>query len=477
MTARDLWALAPLWIPVAAIVVALLALAFRRHHALTATITVVGLVAALAAAGAAGSEGDRRITDLLVLDRYGIALTVLILTSALAVVLLAYGYLRNQREQREELYVLVLTGTVGALVLVASTHFAALFLGLEILSVSLFALIAYLRRAPTAVEAGLKYLVLASTSSAILLFGMALVYAATGALEFTELGRRLAAGRGSGALAVSGLSLMLVGFGFKLALVPFHMWTGDVYQGSSAPVTAFVATVSKVAMVGALIRTFSVAAPSRGATLTAMFAVVAASSMIVGTLLALRQTELKRLLAYSSIAHLGYILVAFLLGGAAGQEAVFFYLVVYAISLLGAFGVLAALASPEGEVETIDQLRGLYWTRPFAAAVFTASLLSLAGMPFTAGFVAKLYVLAAGVDAGWWTLAVLLVTTSAVGLYYYLRVLTAMAALPAIELPRHRRVLPLGAGVVLAAMGLLLLAFGVYPRALAAALVTALTGV
>ena len=279
----------------------------------------------------------------------------------------------------------MLLAVLGSAVIVASGHFASLFLGLEILSISLYALIAYSRLKAVGVEAGLKYLVLAATSAAFLVFGMALIYAALGTMELT---RPVAfvfgtPAEGRGLPVMIGLVMLLVGIGFKLAVVPFHLWTPDVYQGAPAPVTAFVATVSKGSLVGLILRFFGQVDIAALDSLFMVFSVIVVSSMIFGNILALLQNNLKRLLAYSSIAHMGYLLVAFLVGGSMGATAATFYLIAYVVMTLGAFGVITVLSVPQREAERIDDYKGLFWRRPWLGGTFTAMLLSLAGIPLT----------------------------------------------------------------------------------------------
>ncbi|MEE8526222.1 MAG: NADH-quinone oxidoreductase subunit N [Thermoanaerobaculia bacterium] len=459
MTRADLIALSPLITLAAAAVVLMLAIAWRRSHRLSAAIAAVGLGATLVAIRWASSVTPRQVTPLLAVDGFALFYSALLCAASLVVVLLAYGYFQKRDQQREELYLLLLLATLGSVVLVGSTHFASLFLGLEVLSVSLYALIAYPRASKHSVEAGLKYLILAAASSAFLLFGMALVYAETGSLEPATMALLLAAG--GGPFAIAGLGLMLTGIGFKLALVPFHMWTPDVYAGAPAPVTAFVATVSKGGMFALVLR-FFVPLSSRDGELFLVLSLIAVASMFVGNLLALLQDNVKRLLAYSSIAHFGYLLVALLAGGDLGVEAATYYLVAYFVTILGAFGVVSALSGEGREALAVSDYQGLFWSRPWVAAVFTASLLSLAGIPLTAGFLGKFYVLAAGVDAALWVLVIILVVNSAIGLFYYLRLVVAMFSQGEAESPK----IPWPAAAALTVLAVLLIWLGVDPEPL-----------
>ena len=465
MTLADFTALLPLLILAGAVIVVLLAITFVRSHRLTAGLTLAGLALALAALPVAASVAPRAVTPLVEVDGFAIFFDGLLLIAAFAAAGLSYGYLERRRIRREEYYLLLLTATLGGCVLPASVHFASLFLSLELLTVSLYGMIAYLRTEPSGVEAAIKYLILASVSSAFLLFGAALIYADRGTLMLSRI--LLPESATSGALhpvlMAAGLGMVLVGIGFKLAVVPFHLWIPDIYQGAPAPAAAVLATVSKGAVFAVLIRIFSLYAVSSESGVYTALVVVAAVSMFAGNWLALLQTNVKRLLAYSSIAHFGYLLVALLAAGPRSVTAAAIYLAAYFVAILAAFGVIAALSGSGGEAQELEDYRGLFWRRPGAAFVLTAALLSLIGIPLTAGFIGKAYLLLAGVGSAVWLLALVLILTSAIGLYYYLRVILKMTqqletgpGLPAVAVSR------LGTAV-LAALALGILWLGVYP--------------
>jgi NADH-quinone oxidoreductase subunit N len=463
MTSSDLIAIGPLIALAAAAVAAMLAAPLVRRQSVVAAITVAGLVAALVAIVPAWREGARQVTPLLIIDGYALFFTGLVLAAALGTALLAYDYLARRPVMRCEFYVLLVLATLGAAVLASSDHLASFFLGLEILTVSLYAMVGYQRTSRQGIEAAIKYLVLGGASSAFLLFGMALVYAELGTMRFAALG----AMRSTGPVALVGIGMILVGVGFKLSLAPFHLWAADVYQGAPAPVTAFIATVSKGAVMAVLLRYFAAAGWAASAPLVVILTVLAVASMFVGNLLALAQDNLKRLLAYSSIAHMGYLLVALLAAGPLAATAVAYYLTAYFVTMLGALGVLVVLSGPDREAETLADYRGLAWRRPVLAGVLVAMLLSLAGIPVTAGFVGKFYVLAAGVGAKLWLLVAALAINSAIGLYYYLRVIVVIFR-PADEAeslaaPVPAAALPLAGAVVLAALVLALVYLGVQP--------------
>ena len=463
MNSADFPALLPLLLIAAAALVVMLGMAFQRNHALAAGLTLAGLAAAFFSIFAAVPVAPLQVTPLLYVDKYALFYMGLIIASAAAVAVFSYRYFEDHEGHREELYLLLLLATLGCAILVASSHFASFLLGLEILSISLYGMVAYLTDRKPALEAGIKYLILASASAAFLLLGMALIYADTGTMEFARL--RVVALSGSGFPLLAGIALTVTGIGFKLGVAPFHLWTPDVYQGAPPPVTAFVATTSKSAMVALLLRYVYLSGALQHHAVFLVFSIVAIASMCAGNLLALRQINVKRILAYSSIAHFGYIVVAFLAASTMAVEAVTFYLVAYTVTILAAFGIVTVLSNSERDADDIEDYRGLFWRRPVIAAVFTAVLLSLAGIPATMGFLGKFYVLAAGAERSAWLLIIALVVTSVAGLFYYLRVVVALyAASPEREVPRPK--LSGGGALVLAALAILLIWFGVYPAPL-----------
>lgn len=468
-TMADAQALLPLIVVSAAAVVVLLVLAYCRRAGVAALLTVIALAAALVLLPVAGAVAPRQVTSLVIVDGYGLFFAGLVLAACIAVALLGHSYFRQDPSAGGEFYVLLLLAAAGAMALVFSRHFASFFLGLEILSVSLYALAAYNRASLAGLEAGVKYLVLAASSASFLLLGMAFVYAKTGTMDLGRLGQFLNSGAPQPVLVTVGLLLILVGVGFKLALVPFHLWTADVYQGAPAAVTAFIATVSKGAVFALLMRYFVGVNFTLQYPLLAVLTAVAVGSMFVGNLLALRQENVNRMLAYSSIAQLGYLLVTLLAAGPGGRElavqAAGGFLTAYFITTLGAFGVVSLLSSPQREAESFADYRGLAWRHPVLAGVLTAMLLSLAGIPLTAGFIGKFYILAAGVNAHLAALVAVLVINSGIGLYYYLRLAIALFT-PAHAEPPPRAVIHPAGAAALAALTILLVVIGVYPSPL-----------
>jgi len=466
----DQWiALLPIILTAATSVFVMLAIAVKRNHWWNATFCVAGLNVALMSVVAATYVVPQTVTPLLVVDSFALFYYALMLVLTLATATLSHAYLEGYRGHKEEHYVLLAVAALGALVLASSTHFASFFLGLEILSVPLYGMAAYLYKDARSLEAGVKYLILSAAASAFLLFGMALVYSQTGTLAFAEMGARLAQSAGFGnAYLLTGGAMILVAVAFKLSLVPFHLWTPDVYEGAPAPVGAFLATVSKTAVFVVLLRWFVQGRGHEFTPLVDALAVIAFVSIIAGNVLALMQSNIKRLLAYSSIAHLGYLLVALIASGEFAVEAVGVYLITYSVTVLGAFGVVALMSSPRGErdADSLYDYRGLFWRRPLLVAILTPMMLSLAGIPITAGFIGKFYIIAAGIDAKLWWLIGAVVLGSAIGLYYYLRVVVTMFMA---DPERLKFDAPLDwaqqvGGVMVLLLTLLMFGLGIYPE-------------
>jgi NADH-quinone oxidoreductase subunit N len=370
-------------------------------------------------------ETPYMIEPLFIFDKFSILLLGTIYCVSFLFTVVSYVYLNHHSGEREEYFIIFFVATLGASVLVTANHFISFFLGLETLSISLYVLVAYLKNRNYCVEAGIKFLVIASVATAFLLFGMGLIYASTGTMSFKEIASSLASS-GLSPILTAGFGMMLVGIGFKLALVPFHMWTPDVYQGAPSPVTGFIATISKGAVLALAIRFFFDVNGYQYNTLIIAISFIAILSMFTGNLLALKQTNFKRLLAYSSIAHLGYLLITLLTGTAYGVQAAIFYLVSYMVTTLGAFGVISILSVAERDAEDIEDLKGLFYRNPWIAIVLSLTILSLAGIPLTAGFIAKFYLVLAGLKSGLWILAVSLIINTVISLYYYLTVIKTM---------------------------------------------------
>ena len=455
----------------------MLSIAIKRDYNITFSLNLIGYAAAFISLFYISKELPKNISNFLIIDNYAYFFIGLLTAASFTVSLLSYSYLKNYSGNREEYYILLLIATLGSSVLVCSNNFISFFLGLEVLSVSLYILIAYTREFQKSLEAGIKYLILAAASSAFLLFGMALLYAEYGTMNFTGISMELKTIEVT-PLILTGFGMMIVGIGFKLAIVPFHMWTPDVYEGAPAPVTAFIATVSKGGMFALLLRFFVSVNGYQYHSIILIFTIIAIASMVGGNLLALLQKNVKRILAYSSIAHLGYLLVAFISGNNLTVEAVSFYLVAYFITIIGAFGVVTILSDKEKEAENIDDYKGLFWRRPLTAAIFTAMLLSLAGIPLTAGFIGKYLLLAAGIGSTLWLLSIVLVLSSVIGLYYYLRIITTMySKKDETDEKTLSPVFSIGGSLALAFLTLFLVWLGIFPSGLMALIRSFIGGV
>jgi NADH-quinone oxidoreductase subunit N len=344
-----------------------------------------------------------------------------VLWSAVAAVtlLLSLRYGEERDFPGGEYASLVLFAAAGMALLSAATSLVGLFLGLESFTLALYILIAFHKSGSEGAEAGLKYLLLGAVATGFLAFGIALVYTASGTFHLPEAVAPLAEGARMRPVALLGWAMLLVAIGFKVSLVPFHLWTPDVYQGAPAPVTGLLATGSKGAVFAALVTLFAGIGPA--AELAPLLAGLAAVTLLGGTLAALPQQNVKRMLAYSSVVHMGYVLTGLIAGGPSGRSAVVFYLVAYAAVTLGAFGVVASLADGDGEPQEYPSLRGLGYRHPWRAGVLAVCLFSLAGIPPTAGFIAKFGVFYAAIQAGYLWLALFGVFASLVSLVYYLR--------------------------------------------------------
>jgi NADH-quinone oxidoreductase subunit N len=410
----------------AAAAVLLLDLVLRGSREALSGVALAGLVGALLAALSRwGSDTPRAFRDMIVLDNYGVFLSITIAYAAALVVLLTSDYLRRHGAESGEAYALLLFATAGMMLLACAGDLVVVFLALELMSLSLYVLAGLFTTRLDAGEAAMKYFLLGAFASSFLLYGIALVYGATGTTNLEKVAAAVAGGAG-GPLLSLGLALMLVGFGFKISAVPFHMWAPDVYQGAPTTVTAFIATGSKAAAFAALIRVLVVGLRGAQPEWTTLLWALAAVTMTLGNVVAIAQSNLKRMLAYSSIAHVGYMLVGLVAGGAAGGGAVLFYLLTYTFTTLGAFGVLVLCERAGEEAVEIGDYAGLARRHPVLAAALGLCLLSLIGIPPLAGFVGKFYLFSAAVRAGFLWLAVIAVLNSAVAAYYYLRVIVAM---------------------------------------------------
>jgi len=464
----EIAALLPYLVLSGGIVLVLLVTAFARSHQRIMLVTAGTIAISLFTSGYSMVQAPRYSGALLIMDQTTIFLSCLILFSSLCITLFSHRYFEPHTVLREEFYILLMIATLGGIVVASSAHFASLFLGIELIGVPFSAMAAYLKFRERSVEAGFKYLVLGGVASAILLFGIALIYAGSGSLSFDAIRSPLIVHAARSGWIVIGLCLLLAGISFKLGLVPFHMWTPDVYEGAPVPAAAFIATVSKVAVAGVLLRIVPPGLIAGNAVLFGMVTILSIASMTLGNLLALAQNNVKRILAYSSISHYGYLLVAFLSPGPQAAAAILFYLAAYTATTLGAFGVVSVLSDRSADAEELSSYTGLAWRRPWIAIAFTISILSLLGIPLTAGFVAKFIVIVAGIEASQLALVIILIVNTAVGAFYYIRIVMTMflrhdeapASITGQE-PGHS---PILAAMVIGIQAAIVLLFGMFPQ-------------
>ena len=454
----NIGAILPQTIVLATALLVLLVDLFRVDGRALGYLSLAGVIAAGAAAilalPAPGAAAPA-FQNMAVADRFSVAISLVVLLAAGSALLLSLQA-AGSRFPAGEYYGLLLLAASGMMFAGAATHLMTIFLSLEIFSIALYALAGINLREARSGEAALKYFVLGGFASAFLLYGMALIYGATGFTALADIAAAPAAAGGD-PLLLAGVGLLLIGFAFKVAAVPFHMWTPDVYQGAPTPVTAFMSVGAKAAGFAALLRLLLTAFPALGAQWAWPAAALAVLTMTWGNLAALRQDNLKRMLAYSSIAHAGYVLVG-VAAGPEGAGGVLFYLIAYTLMNMGAFAVLTALERAESEPAgfTLERMAGLFGRRPWLAATMTIFMLSLAGIPPLVGFLGKLYVFGAAVRAGFVWLAIVGVVNSVVSAYYYLRVVARMAlAAPAEELEPAPGLGP-GIAAALAAAGTVL---------------------
>lgn len=472
--------LAPVMIVAITAIVVMILTSIKRHHSMIATVAVLGLNAAVLQiiATALGWVGHQPtlgpVMGMFMVDSFTLFYQLMILIAALACCTLSHAYIERYQDHREELYILMLFSVAGAMLMVASTHYASFFISLELMSIPVYGLLAYTHQRAKSLEAGIKYLVLSATASAMLLMGMAYLYAYTGTLSFYQVADNVPSvvvlfqQLLKQPFVILGLGLMLFAIAFKLSLAPFHKWTPDVYQGAPAPIATFLATAAKVATIGFFIRYLLSSGVILVPSMQVMLIILAVASIIMGNILALRQNNLKRILGYSSIAHFGYLLLAPISLLHDSLISVTMYVLTYVLTTIGAFGVVTLMSSPykgEQDADSLDSYRGIFWQYPVLTATLTVMMLSLAGIPLTAGFIAKFLIVKDIISGGSWFLAAMLIIGSGIGLFYYLRVMITLYKKP----QDHAEHLPIAhwgqraGGVMVLIAAFLVLVMGVYP--------------
>jgi NADH-quinone oxidoreductase subunit N len=387
-------------------------------------VSVAGFVTSAALSAVVfdrSSEGTSLIAESMTRDRFGAAAALVIAVAGVGVVLLSAG--DGRRDHVGEYYTLLAASAAGMVFFVSAENLMTLFLALEWFSIALYVLCALDTHRRASLEAGLKYLIVGSFGSGILLFGCALVYGATGELGFSAIQEATGA---DDPMFVTGMAMILAGLAFKVSAAPFHMWTPDVYQGAPTSVTAFMGAATKVAAMALTYRILVTAFPEQSEIWTIAVAVLAVASLVIGNLAAIAQSDVKRMLAYSSVSHAGFLLIAVAANSQDGATALLYYLVPYAAATVGAFAVVAAREREQGRAVSLSTLEGLGWERPFLGVAMWAFVLSMAGFPLTGGFLGKLFVFSAIYESGWWWLTVIGVLATALSLAYYLNIVRAL---------------------------------------------------
>ena len=390
-------------------------------------------------------------------DSFSLFFNIIFLVSTILVALLSINYLGRDNRKQGPYYLLILLATLGMMLMAAGNELIVVFLGLELMSLSLYVLAGYFRSSPVSSEAGMKYLLLGAFASAFFLYGIALIYGATGTTSLPAIAAQLTAERQSFML-LAGMFLLIVGFGFKVAIVPFHQWAPDVYEGAPTTIAAFISAGPKAAGFAAFLRIFMEALPAIQAEWGGVIVLLAMLTMTVGNIIAIAQTNIKRMLAYSSIAHAGYVLIGLAAVSAEGTASAMLYLLVYCVMNIGAFGAVILAKTADGENLTISDYAGLGFRKPLLGLFMTLMLLSLAGFPPTAGFVGKFYIFKAAIGSELYLLVIVGAINTAISAFYYLRVVVTMYMRePEEELELSPYPSTLVAGLILAAIGVLLI--------------------
>ncbi|AGC03756.1 NADH-quinone oxidoreductase subunit N [Candidatus Blochmanniella chromaiodes str. 640] len=417
-------------------VIVMLSIAYRRNLLLHTSLTIFGFSLAIISVGLVWDQRARNFLQLICVDDFSILYIILVLVSGLSSSVLAYKWLLiYPSNNRDEFYLLLLISSIGGILLATTNHLVILFLGMELISLPLFGLIGYSFFNKFSLEASIKYIILSGVSSSFILFGIALIYAATGFLSFTSISQLLRlhiiASNQSILMSTIGLGMMMVGFGFKLSLVPFHLWTPDVYQGAPSSISLYLTTSSKIAVISVLIRLLMVFPNQYNKVFCIFLLGIACCSALFGNLMAIKQDNIKRVLAYSSIAHTGYVLIGVIailrVNHPMALETIGIYLISYVLTSIGAFGIINVVsffyANEDTDVDSLFVYRGLFWHQPMLSVLFTIIILSLAGIPMTLGFIGKFYLFVLGIDSKLWWLTIFIAMSSVISIFYYLRII------------------------------------------------------
>lgn len=408
----------------------------------------------------AGTVGTQ-FSEMFKVDNFSLFFNIIFLVSTILVALISISYLGGRDRQQGPYYLLILLATLGMMLMAAGNELIIIFLGLELMSLSLYVLASYFRESPASSEAGMKYLLLGAFASAFFLYGIALIYGGAGTTSVPAIAEAIAAPNKS-PLLLAGMFLLIVGFGFKVAIVPFHQWAPDVYEGAPTTIAAFISAGPKAAGFAAFLRIFMEALPNLQVEWSGVIILLAMLTMTVGNVIAIAQTNIKRMLAYSSIAHAGYILIGLAAANSEGISSAMLYLLVYCVMNIGAFGAVILAKTADGESLMISDYAGLGLRKPLLAMFMTVMLLSLAGFPPTAGFVGKFYIFKSAVQSGHIWLVIIGAINTAISAFYYLRVVVTMYMRePEEELEFSPYSSTLVIGLIIAAVGVLLI--GILP--------------
>jgi len=449
----------------------------QSAHLSSSLLAILVLILAIASSIVLWDKGHTAFDNMVTGDDFAQFFNVLFAFLGIVTIIVTYPYLRVRQLPATEFNALLLSAIAGMMVMASSLALPSLFVGLELLSISLYILCGYTRTEEQAQESAAKYLLMGGYASAFVLYGMALIYGATGSVFFSNIAKALSVGQSvlSNPLLLAGIAAVVVGFAFKASAAPFHMWTPDVYEGAPVPVTAFMSVGTKAAAVAMIIRVFIQAVPQESNVWSYMLAFTAAVTIIVGNMLAIRQNNIKRLLAYSGIAQIGYILIGVISASRPGTAAALFYLAVYLFMNFGAFVLTISITDGSGEKSQISDLRGIGYRNPLAGIALTVLMLSLAGFPPTAGFIGKVFLFTSGVAAGFTWLVFIAAIFSVVSVYYYLRVVIYTWT-PIEQAEAHQQVNT--SGTILSTItGIAVIFFGIAPAYVLNIANTALHGV
>ncbi|UDG80894.1 NADH-quinone oxidoreductase subunit N [Candidatus Hartigia pinicola] len=431
ITPQEFISTLPLLIVGLTTIIVMLSIAWRRDHLTSVILTIFGFCLSLLSLFFISNDFPKSVTALIRVDNYAVFYSTLVLISGIATSIFAFHWLEEFQDNKEEFYLLLTISVTGGILLSMADHMASMFIGIELVSLPLFGLVSYTVEHQHSIGAGIQYMLLSAVSSSFLLFGIALLYAESGNMSFSAVGSSFSDNHMHAPLILIGLGMLIVCFGFKLSLFPFQLWTPDVYQNAPAPVCAFLASASKISIFAVLMRIFIETSIGRNNAVLSLITVMAVASIFFGNLMAITQKNVKRLLSYSSISHMGYLLitlVALRIDPIRSQMTVAIYLASYLLASLGTFGIISIISSPccSNDQGNFNIFRGLFWHKPVLAIVLTVMMLSLAGIPITLGFIGKFYVIFSAINAELWWLTGAIIVGSAIALFYYLHFITSL---------------------------------------------------